>query len=270
VQYAVVGALLAVAATLVRLRPLAAVAGTVAVVNLVGLLPALLADARPDPRRTQLRLLVANVWFPGSHYDRLGALVERDRPDVVGLTELTPEWAEGVEPFLREYRHRLVAAERGSHGVGIYSRVPLRGTRLVTPGGEWPPFARATVDAGGRPLELFVVHAPGAFGRWRAARHRTFLPEVGGLARAAGPRVLVCGDLNAAPWTRSYRQLRARGRLERADPWRPLEWTFPRWAPPLGTPIDQCLAGAAVHVSTRVGDDFGSDHLPLLVGVEVP
>jgi endonuclease/exonuclease/phosphatase (EEP) superfamily protein YafD len=123
------------------------------------------------------------------------------------------------------------------------------------------------VVVNGRSVELFVVHGPSAIRRGVAKRHREFMRNLGTLAHEAGTTALVCGDLNAAPWTGPYQELRDRGRLERDDPWRPLEWSFPVGNPLLGTPPDQCLAGAAVSVSSRTAPSIGSDHLPLLVTV---
>ena len=93
--------------------------------------------------------------------------------------------------------------------------------------------------------------------------------NLGTLAREAGDTALVCGDLNAAPWTAPFQELRDRGRLERDDPWRPFEWTYPAWNRLLHVPIDQCLAGSALSVSSQTAPTIGSDHFPLLVAASL-
>jgi endonuclease/exonuclease/phosphatase (EEP) superfamily protein YafD len=116
-------------------------------------------------------------------------------------------------------------------------------------------------------VHLFVVHGPSATGRTAARQHRAFMRGLGDLAGAAGPAALVCGDLNAAPWTAGYDELRDRGRLERDDAWQPLEWTYPVWNRLLRVPIDQCLSGDAIAVASETGAAIASDHFPLLVDV---
>ena len=246
-------------------RRIAIVAVALAAVNGIGLVPGVTGGSRPDPAEPQLRLLVANVWYPGTDYTPLLDLVARERPDVVGLTEVTPAWAAGISAGLAAYRYRIVEPQLNGYGIALYSRIPLDYARLVYPAGTWPPVIQATVRVDGRAIELFVLHAPSAARPRSTERHRGFMRNLGTLARAAGPSALLCGDFNAAPWTEAHRKLRDRGRLERDDPWRPFEWTYPVWNTLFRVPIDQCLAGSAVSVSSRTGPAIGSDHFPLLV-----
>ena len=267
-QYLAAAVVLAGLAAAGRRRRSALAAAVAAAVNLLGLLPAALAPGRPDPERPRLRLVVLNVWWPGDHHARVAALVEREQPDVVALTELTPAWAEAIAPALRDYPHRLLRPADGSFGVGLFSRLPLRDPRILEPeDDDLPPVARAGLDRDGSRVELFVVHAPGVLPRAAAGEQREFVGVLAELVRAAGARALVCGDLNAAPWSRPFRELLDAAGLERDDPWRPFEGTFPVWSRLLRTPIDQCAAGGAVSVASRAGPDVGSDHLPLLVEV---
>lgn len=266
-QYFGAGLVLAAVAAVVRRRRIALVAVALAAINGFGLVPGVMGGTRPDPARPQLRLLVANVWYPGSDYRPLTDLVERERPHVIGLTELTHEWAAGVSADLAEYRHRILRPQPNGYGIGLYSRVPLGDARIVYPAGDWPPVVHATTNVGGRTVDLFVVHAPSSTGPHSAGRHRAFMRNLATVVGSQGEATLVCGDLNAAPWTAAFQELRDRGGLERDDPWRPFEWTYPVWNRFLRVPIDQCLAGPAVSVSSRSGPAIGSDHFPLLVEV---
>jgi endonuclease/exonuclease/phosphatase (EEP) superfamily protein YafD len=269
VQYFGAALVLGAVAALAGRRRIALVAVALAAVNALGLLPGVLAGTRPDPTQPGLRLLVANVWYPGNDYGPLLELVEREHPDVIGLTELTRDWAAGIATGLEDYPYRMLQAQPGAYGIGLYSRVPLQNARIVYPARHWPPVARATVSVNGRDVELFVAHSPSAIRSGAAERHRDFMRNLGTLARAAGDTALVCGDLNAAPWTAPFQELRNRGRLERDDPWRPFDWTWPAWNRLLRVPIDQCLAGSAVSVSSRTGPTIGSDHFPLLVAASL-
>lgn len=265
-QFFLLDAALAALAAIARRRRLALVAFGLAAVNGVGLVPAVTGGSRPDPERPQLSLLLANVSYRNDDYASLLELVARERPDVVGLTELTPEWAAGIDAGLKRYTYRLLHPQPGAYGIGLYSRLPLGGARVVFPAGDWPAVARATLLTAGGAVELFVLHGPAGNSRTGAARQRAFIRRLGTLAREAGEAALVCGDLNATPWNRPYQELRDRGGLERDDPWRPFEWTYV-WSELIRIPIDGCLAGPALAVSTRTGPEIGSDHLPVLAEV---
>jgi endonuclease/exonuclease/phosphatase (EEP) superfamily protein YafD len=267
VQWLLAGAILAAVATVAGRSRIAWTALTLAAVNAAALLPGLAAGRRPDPDRAQLRVLVANTWLANENYDRLFELVRREHPSVIGVTELTRKWDDALTRGLPDYEHRVVRAQPGAYGIGIYSRVPLRDTAIVFPAEGWPAVARATIRVGERDVDLFVVHGPSAIRSGAAERHREFMRGLGAMARAAGDGALLCGDLNAAPWTDGFGELRRRGDLERDDPWRPFEYTWPVWNRLLRIPIDQCLAGDALAVSSRTGPSIGSDHFPLLVEV---
>src|SRR6185503_5686049 len=114
---------------------------------------------------------------------------------------LTHDWVDGMAPYLRAYPYRLVRAQPGAFGVGLFSRTPLRTPAIVFPSERWPPVAHAVVGAGGAAVPLFIVHAPTPIRRGAAGRHRAFMASLGDLARAAGENALICGDLNATPWS---------------------------------------------------------------------
>jgi hypothetical protein len=133
VQFVVAAAVLAGIAGTLRLRWIALIAAVLAGLNAVAVLPALLADGRPDPASPRLRLLVANVWYPGNDYARLGALVERERPDVIGPHGADPRLGRRMAPYRRAYPYRLMRAQPGAFGVGLTAAFPSGRRRSSSP-----------------------------------------------------------------------------------------------------------------------------------------
>jgi endonuclease/exonuclease/phosphatase (EEP) superfamily protein YafD len=264
-QYFGAALVLAAVCAIAGRRRIGLVAVALAAVNALGLLPGVLTGSRPDPARPQLRLLVANVWYPGNDYRPLLELVERERPDLIGLTELTRDWAAGISSGLQDYPHRVFQAQPGGYGIGLYSRLPLRNARIVYPVRSWPAVARATVAVRGMDIELFVVHSPSAIRRVAAERHRDFMRSLGTLARNAGGSALLCGDSTPLPGPVRTGSCASSGGSSVTTRGARSSGTFPVWNRLLRVPIDQCLAGPGVAVATRVGPAIGSDHFPLLV-----
>ena len=130
---------------------------------------------------------------------------------------------------------------------------------------------RARVDAGGRAIEVFNVHAlvwVGFFGR--AAPGARDIRELADRAVSAAPAVLV-GDLNTWPGSGIYRVL-ARAGLRDAfggaseGP----GFTFPVFGRYRGLPLPPFLRLDYIWITpdlrclrAEVGDTAGSDHLPL-------
>src|SRR5213076_83557 len=64
-------------------------------------------DGRAPER---LRVLMANVLWDNTRYEDLERLIRRERPDIVGLVELTPEWVAGLAAIGAEYPYRVELA----------------------------------------------------------------------------------------------------------------------------------------------------------------
>jgi endonuclease/exonuclease/phosphatase (EEP) superfamily protein YafD len=117
----------------------------------------------------------------------------------------------------------------------------------------------------GRAGQLLVVHPPGALLPGDVDTHEHELAAFGEWAREHGPRSAVCGDLNAAPWTRSLRDALAEGELRAALPGGFFAGSWPRLPSPLRVAIDGCLVGRGLKARAELGPGVGSDHLPVLI-----
>jgi endonuclease/exonuclease/phosphatase (EEP) superfamily protein YafD len=212
---------------------------------------------------TRLRMLVVNVQHGNLEHDRLARLIEETDPDVVGVTELTPAWVDGLEPALDGYPERLLEPEAGAYGIGLYSKVPLTDARIERFPPDGPPSVVVTVAAGEHPLGLVLTHVHTPFAGSVHDRHLQAMAErLPGL----GDRLAVCGDFNTVPWADSVRDLAAEADLRSIHGRFGLSGTWPANAVVLRVPIDNCLVSSSVAVvGRRVGPDIGSDHLPLIV-----
>ncbi|MEZ5670169.1 MAG: endonuclease/exonuclease/phosphatase family protein [Alphaproteobacteria bacterium] len=93
-------------------------------------------------------------------------------------------------------------------------------------------------------------------GRWQARDVDSLIAAMAGLD---GPLV-VAGDFNATPWSRSMRTIRESTGLCGAAGYRP---TWPVWLGALGLPIDHILVSPDLAVTAETLPPAGSDHLPI-------
>lgn len=239
-----------------------------AVLGVALLVPAL-TDPRPEPPiddRPVVRVLALNLWARNDDVDAVSRLIERERPDVVALSELTPAWARALAPVLREHRVRATAPGPGTSGIGLYGRGPLRGAVVVrVPRGGRHALEGRIALPDGRTAWLLVTHPPSALLPGDQGAHEEALSAIGGWARAHGSSAVVCGDLNAPAWTRSLRRALAAGDLRALLPGGLVAGSWPALPPPLRISIDGCLVGRGVRARAELGPRVGSDHLPVLV-----
>jgi endonuclease/exonuclease/phosphatase (EEP) superfamily protein YafD len=271
-QYLVV--LLGVALVAVPLRRprLAVLAAALAVVNFVvlGIPVSGNVTAAPNrPARAALRLVVANVEVGNTDFAAVRRLVVKTRPDLFGVTELTPAMARHLGDELPGYRTSVVDPREDAYGIGVYSRLPLLSAKIVHFPSDGPASVVARLRVSVKTVTVVVTHVHTPFA---GSIHVRQLEALAAAARSRlGKRVAVCGDFNTPPWTGPLRHFAEAARLRDlygSRAWAGYSW--PTWGSFLRVPLDNCFVGNGVAVTDHHdGPNVGSDHRPLVVDVAV-
>jgi endonuclease/exonuclease/phosphatase (EEP) superfamily protein YafD len=267
-QYLIVLVGAGILALTVRRPRLAVLAAVLAAVNVAVLAMPGTASVTAAPRGApagQLRLVVANVEVGNSDFGAVRRLVAQTRPDLFGVTELTPGMARYLAEQLPQYRARVVETRDDAYGIGVYSRLPLLSARVERFPAGGPPTVVARVSVSERPVTVVVTHAHTPFAGSIHVRH---LDALAAAARSRfGKRVVVCGDFNTPPWSGPLREFAGDARLRDLygrHAWAGYSW--PTWSYVLRVPIDNCFVSNSVTVrGYRDGPSIGSDHRPLVV-----
>jgi len=230
--------------------------------------------ARPARGEVQVRLFDANVSQSNRNLTEIAHEIERDRPQVVAMEELTPASLRSLQSthVMDQYRYRLVRPTFGPDGMALWSAYPLADAT------EWYAYGHPEIRAwlelpGNQRLRIDVLHTDAPYGTgepvaW-ADEIRAIRAEL-----AREPRPLVAaGDLNATWYDWHFQALLALGLQDAAvvagQGWR---MTWPRDQQPV-VPylrIDHILLSKGVSLeSYRVGGGRGSDHHPLLISIGI-
>ncbi|RMG35170.1 MAG: hypothetical protein D6720_07800 [Gammaproteobacteria bacterium] len=226
------------------------------------LLPLLTASATPpkSTHSTQIFTIVsANLDFHNADPAPLLAWLSQARPDVVVLVELSPGFAAALANYA-DYPYRKLIPQADPFGIGVLSRLPISDTAIQTDD-VGTPRLRLHLTWESMLLQLIAVHPmPPLSPEYQVKRNDL----LAGIASEIDPipiPTLVCGDLNATPWSSAFS-----GRpntLVRATGLRP---TWPAVGRGIfGIPIDHILVSRQWHlVNNEVGPDIGSDHYPVV------
>jgi endonuclease/exonuclease/phosphatase family metal-dependent hydrolase len=214
-----------------------------------------------------LRVMTYNIGNGLAEPKRLAAYLRACAADVVGLQEVDRAQAAGLDAALADaYPHRALYGD-GIPGKGLLSRLPVRSQTLLklNPG---RPDLYAVLDWRGGPLHVLIVHPPPPTPDVMAERQRQFA-RFAELVAAPEP-VILMGDLNLIQFQQAYHALLAIGLRDAfANAGRGSARTFPRRRGrfpliPLFR-LDYILhSSELVARDGWVGEDAGSDHLPLL------
>jgi endonuclease/exonuclease/phosphatase (EEP) superfamily protein YafD len=214
-----------------------------------------------------------NVGNGLANPERLASGLHGARADIVGLVEVTVAQAAAIRRDLAEEHPFQVHQGDGIPGKALVSRFPIE-TSLPLELHPGRPDLVALVDVGGRCLRVMVAHPPPPRLHRSGLRFtdetREQFAELLKLATAGGPTILL-GDFNMLDRDDHHSRLVAAGFV---DSFREAGtgngFTYPRRVGKLSllpvARIDYVWHSAHLRaVDAWVGDDAGSDHLPVLV-----
>ncbi|MEW9837549.1 endonuclease/exonuclease/phosphatase family protein [Mesorhizobium marinum] len=244
---------------------LAAALGAWAIVNVTGLPFSVQASHGPkDETSPVYRLMHLNLRYDNPEPGEVLSLIGRTRLDVLTLNEVSPMWAEKLDLLAGSYPYRVICRiDNHAGGVAILSLRPfadgVEGTCL-----EGGTFATATIDLGGRFVEIAALHLHWPWPSDQADQIGDLTPLLGRLADTS----ILAGDLNATPWSAASARVAAAAAMVPVGPDGPT-WLYrklPAFLRFAGLPIDRIFAKGDVIVhSVETRDAVGSDHLPVLV-----
>ncbi|NUW31563.1 endonuclease/exonuclease/phosphatase family protein [Nonomuraea sp. SMC257] len=219
-----------------------------------------------------LRVLSANLLVGSADPAALVALVDRLRPDVLALQELTPAAQEGLERagLSRALPYVVARPGPGADGSALYAR------HRLTPAAGPPPSTFEQVAGvlelpGGTRVEVVSVHPCAVH---VSETRPCWRQELEALPRADGTLRVLAGDFNATLDHLPLRRLLASGYRDAADAaGRGLTPTWPArgWHGLPGVAIDHVLVPERVSVrGYGVQAPVGSDHRPVLAELALP
>ena len=211
--------------------------------------------------------LSLNVKQANTQYARVARLIEQRRPDVLLLMETHEPWAEALAPQLSAFPHVTRQVQDNHYGMIFASRLPVRSARTLEPTGEnTPTLYAALATPGGDTFGFVGLHPrPPLPGQSSASRDAS-LERTARIVPDGTRDVLVMGDFNDVPWSRTTSGFRAAGDYRDPRIGRGTYPTFPASIVPLGWPLDQILVKNGMRVAQfAILPDVGADHRPVFV-----
>jgi endonuclease/exonuclease/phosphatase (EEP) superfamily protein YafD len=216
-----------------------------------------------------LRIASTNLYAENRQHDRLLEFIRAANPDVALFFEVNFVWSDALRALETSYPYRRLVPAHQSHGLALFSRIPLEDIEVTTIG--QPDTALAIVarfSFAGRPITLIGAHPYSPRSAARLANRNRQLEDLAALARRETNPVIVAGDLNVTPWSPFFGDFVAQSGLYDSRRGFGVQASWPTWCPPIGIPIDHCLLSPDFVARARmVGPYVGSDHLPILVDV---
>jgi len=228
----------------------------------------------------QIRFVTMNLWVKANGGDRAIKSLEESDADLIGLSEVNGAWQQKLTPLFAQYPYRVDCFDLGpACDIVLLSRVPILQRFSGRISGARPFVVGGEIEWKGKHLVVVATHLTQPFAPSDPAADLSPLAgslpqnlqtvEAANLARFANqlrPDLVLLGDLNCVPWSRTSRAFRAATGLgssaENVASWP----SFVRW--PLALPIDYVLArGHPVVTSLRALEATESDHRAIMAEI---
>ncbi len=231
----------------------------------------------PSSAGDALRIAVFNVWGVNPTPRRIAPYLEGCGADIAVIVELRPRLAERFADAAVWAFEPVVTAHRDDfHGIGIYVRRDAAARGIAVTDGRVDdmladdplqrPAVTAKVEWAGRAATLIGIHPPPPFNARMTIERDRMLHTAGTLLAESGRPGILCGDINAGPWSSARRAASRTVPMHDAVRGHGYAGTWPAFVPKwLGIPIDVCLIDPRLRsVEYTVGPMLGSDHRPVV------
>lgn len=219
------------------------------------------ADAASDGG--ELHLTSFNVAASNVRRAETLQWITDNESDIGFILESSSDWDPALRALDPDYR--VIASVPGDRTFGITAIA--RGdavAQIVRLGDAREPVVRVETALGGEPVVVYAVHPMSPTSEVRARlRDETLAALTDAVRRETAP-VVVIGDLNATPWSSTFRALAKEARLIDSMRGNGLQPSWPNASFVLSIPIDHALHTDELTTSSRgLGPDLGSDHRPI-------
>ena len=215
------------------------------------------------------RVLSFNVLQSNKDHAATARLIERVDPDILLLMETNRRWIDALEPQLSRFGYRLDRPLENKYGMTFAARLDVDRAQMVANTSANTPTLYATLRmADGARFELIGLHPRPPLPGESTKRRDANIARAGSRTPDRLGNVLAIGDFNDVPWSSTTSRFIDEGGYLDPRAGRGTFATFPADYALLGWPLDQIFVKDGVKVeSLRIGDDVGSDHLPLVATV---
>lgn len=214
-----------------------------------------------------LRMMSYNIWTQNQDYDAIQLSIQREKPDILFLTEITLSAMRDLENRL-EYPYSQ-RSNRGSNA--FFSRYPILSATPEYPNVTDHGLTFSLVAQIQTPQEILTVvgiHPPIPLTRSSFAVRNQQFERLAPFIRQVPNRVIVLGDFNTSPWSPYFNKFLQEADLSSATRGQGIwaTWSYEtsllHWFAKI--PIDHITSRGFDCIDAWAGRANGSDHRPII------
>ena len=218
---------------------------------------------------TPLSLLQFNVNSSNTNYPKFDKLIEKNKPDIVCVEEVSEGWREHFDKLKSTYPYQSVRARTDNFGIGILSKYKIvqESREPIGIAGVPTIFIEVTVpsEAGEKQIQVIATHPPPPVGSSYTNMRDVQMHEIAKRIAQSQKLTILAGDFNCTPWCYIFTDFVKESGLLDSRLNKGIQPTWPTMLPYMVIPIDHVFMSPTIKCTERtVQEDCGSDHFPVL------
>jgi endonuclease/exonuclease/phosphatase (EEP) superfamily protein YafD len=219
------------------------------------------------PEKT-VSLMVANVLMHNRKANKLIALIEKYKPEIVLVIEADSWWDGVLDPLIRDYNHSVRYPLENTYGMLLFSKHPLNNATLEFLVKENVPSIQTEVLKDDFVFKLFCLHpeppAPDE-AKTTTYRDRELVTVAKKVLKEPAPYI-VLGDLNDVAWSETSYKFRMISGLKDPRIGRGFYNSYHARIPLMRWALDHVFVSDEFQlIDLKLLPDIGSDHFPVYI-----
>lgn len=229
-------------------------------------------EAKNSNRQTpenSFTLLVSNVRMDNEEKAGFPALVKKYNPDILLVTEPDQAWATAISTLDEDFPYSIKYPLGNTYGLMLLSKLPLSESAVNFLVKDDIPsiFTKITLPSGVK-IDFYGVHPEPPQPGTDTYERDTELLIIGKKIKKSKNPTVVAGDMNDVGWSDTSTLFRKYSKLVDPREGRGLYNTYSVTVPLLRYPLDHIFYSKEFGLlSLKKLEDIGSDHFPLLIGL---
>lgn len=197
--------------------------------------------------------------------------IENKNPDILVLSEFNSYWDKQLVETLESYSYRHKVLREDNFGIGVWSKLPASMQTVYFNELQLPSILLQTKGAKNS-FSLIATHPfPPVGQRQFEVRNKHLTHLAAFISRENFDNVAVIGDLNTSSFSKNFQLFKEKASLKDSREGFGILPSWPANAFLLQTTLDHALVSEDVSVLRReVGENIGSDHLPIYLEISLP
>lgn len=226
-------------------------------------------DSNNQNEENSFSLMVVNVRMDNEDKERFHARVKQYDPDILLINEPNQVWAESISKLDNDFPYSIKNPMDNTYGMILLSKLPLSESTVNFLVKDDIPsiFTRINLPSGIK-IDFYGVHPEPPRPGNDSYERDTELLIIGKKIRERKNPSIVAGDLNDVGWSVTSKLFREYSGLVDPREGRGLFNTYNVSVPLFRYPLDHIFYSKEFGlISLKKLEDIGSDHFPLLIGL---